>query len=295
MEVHSVCSAAGQWRYQAPPPLSDTQFERWLDFLEQRTGITYLRHKSMLQSGLYRRMSAIGCDDYDRYYGQVRDGALGALEWSELLNCITIKETRFFRDVAAFAHLEEYLLQRIAVAERAGATLELWSAGCATGEEAWSLAMVARRSVEITGSSLYYGVTGTDISAAALNTARTGSYPSVRLGHVGQHLRRSYALPDGGGLQMDDSLARRVCFVHANLMGGDDFLDIDMDVIFCQNVLIYFRPASRHKVLDDLVARLKPGGLLMLGQGESVGWRHSKVCRVRSKQVEAYIRHSSIP
>jgi type IV pilus assembly protein PilK len=293
LDVTSV--ATGPWRYRAPPPLSDAQFERWLICLEQRTGISYLRHKSILQAGLNRRMSVIGCVDYDRYYAGVQEAGTGALEWGELLNCITIQETRFFRDAAAFACLEEYLLQRVASAERAGGALELWSAGCATGEEAWSMAMVAERSIAITGSSLYFGVTGSDISAAALRVARAGSYPSARWCHIDPQLRQSYALPDSGTLQIGEALGQRACFVLSNLVDGDAALDIDMDVIFCQNVLIYFRPACRRRVLDNLVARLKPGGLLVVGQGESLGWRHANVCRVRTRQVEAYLRHSTKP
>lgn len=292
MSINATTATGPSWQYQAAPELNQEQFERWQALLERRTGISYELHKSILQAGLYRRMYEIGVNDYEHYFQMVQDGAAGFLEWGELLNRVTIQETRFCRDQGAFSFLEQYLLQRIVELQSRDDTLELWSAGCASGEEAWSLAIQAKRCIEQLGEPMYYGVIGTDISNAALNIARRAEYQEAQLADLLPEWRcGNLQTLEGDRARVVESLADRVCFVQSNLVFAEELLGIDMDVIFCQNVLIYFRQSSKHKVLDCLVDHLKPGGLLVVGPGESVGWTHSGVSRVRSGQLEAYIRH----
>jgi type IV pilus assembly protein PilK len=288
---NATTDGAPGWRYKAPPTLGEQQFERWQSLLEQRTGISFSLHKSILQAGLYRRMHEIGIDDYEAYFDTVQDGAAGFLEWGELLNRITIKETRFFRDAAAFEFLQQYLQQRIQSLQQSNDTLDLWSAGCASGEEAWSLAMQAKSVIEQQQASLYYGVVGTDISNAALLAARQAVYRDKQLVNLQPAMREQcLSAVSDDCYRIADALAERVCFVQSNLISAEELLGIDMDVIFCQNVLIYFRQGSKHKVLDCLLDHLKPGGLLVVGQGESVGWTHAGVSRVPCRELEAYIR-----
>lgn len=280
------------WTYKASPELSDTQFGQWQELLEQRTGIRFSLHKSILQAGLYRRMQEIRCDDYEEYFQRVQEGPAGLFEWSELLNRITIRETRFFRDRPSFDFLHDYLLQRLAESAARSGTLELWSAGCATGEEAYSLAIQAQECVDLSGARVYYGVTGTDISSAALAHAREGIYRTRQLEHLSENLRERMTIDAGGSRRQVGSVLReRVCFVQANLMQPQRLPMIAMDVIYCQNVLIYFSRTSQKEVLDGFVERLKPGGLLIVGHGEAQHWRHPQLTRVRSSGVQAYIRH----
>lgn len=289
--MNNATTGEAPWRYKAPQQLSEDQFERWQALLEKRTGITFSLHKSILQAGLYRRMYEIGQDDYEAYFNAVQDGAAGFQEWGELLNRITVQETRFFRDPEAFAYLADWLPARIEALKQGDDTLELWSAGCASGEEAWSLAIQARRCIEQFGQPMYFGVIGTDISNAALSAARQAQYREQQLRDLDPaQLVGNLEVGGDGRYRVLPELADRVCFVQSNLVSAEELLGIDMDVIFCQNVLIYFRQGSKHKVLDCLVDHLKPGGLLVVGQGESVGWTHNGVTKVRSGQLEAYIR-----
>lgn len=280
------------WTYKAPPAFSDEAFGRWQSLLEERTGISFSLHKSILQAGLYRRMQEIECEDYDEYFHKVQDGAAGFLEWGELLNRITVQETRFFRDDSAFDYVHEYLLQRIPGLVESKGSLEIWSAGCASGEEAYSLAMLAQECIELSGARMYYGVTGTDISNAALIAARSARYRERQLHTVNRALLDRY-MNDAGNdtYEVVSTLKERVCFVQSNLVDADEMLGIHMDIIFCQNVLIYFRQSSKRQVLNNLVDHLKPGGILVVGQGEAMGWEHPDVSRVRSNQIDAYIRH----
>lgn len=280
------------WTYKTPPVFNDEQFARWQKLLEERTGISFSLHKSILQAGLFRRMQEIECEDYETYFHKVQDGAAGFLEWGELLNRITIQETRFFRDESAFDFLHEYLLLRIPGIVQDGGSLEMWSAGCASGEEAYSLSMLAQECIELSGARLYYGVTGTDISNAALIAARSAKYIERHLHGVNPALRERYMLQAGHGTwEVSQALKERVCFIQSNLVNSEELLGIKMDVIFCQNVLIYFRDNCKQQVLKSLVEHLKPGGILVLGQGEAMGWEHPGVSRVRSKLLDAYIRH----
>lgn len=280
------------WTYKTSPELSDIQFGQWRELLEQRTGIHFSLHKSILQAGLYRRMQEIRCDDYEEYFQHVQAGPAGLFEWGELLNRITIRETRFFRDRSSFDFLHDYLLQRLAESGTRSGTLELWSAGCATGEEAYSLAIQAEECVELAGARVYYGVTGTDISSAALAHAREGVYRERQLEHLPEALCERVTTDFGHGRRrVSNALRERVCFVQANLMQSQRLPMIAMDVIYCQNVLIYFSRTSQKDVLDSFVERLKPGGLLIVGHGETQHWRHPQLARVRSPGVQAYIRH----
>lgn len=289
--INNATTGEAPWRYKAPVQLSEQQFERWQALLESRTGITFSLHKSILQAGLYRRMYEIGVDDYEAYFESVQDGVAGFLEWGELLNRITVQETRFFRDADAFSYLAEWLPNRIEELRQREDTLELWSAGCASGEEAWSLAIQARHCIERQDQPMYYGVIGTDISNAALSAARQAEYREKQLTNLNPDWHSANLKCSAEGrYKILPELADRVCFVQSNLVSAEELLGIDMDVIFCQNVLIYFRQSSKHRVLDCLVDHLKPGGLLVVGQGESVGWTHKSVARVRSGQLEAYVR-----
>jgi chemotaxis methyl-accepting protein methylase len=292
MTNNATTGETQEWRYKAPPVLTDDQFARWHSLLEMRTGISFAMHKSILQAGLYRRMSEVGASDYEAYYDTVQGGAAGFLEWGELLNRVTVQETRFFRDAAAFDYVQTFLQQRVAQLCASGGSLDLWSAGCASGAEAWSLAILARACIEEHNASLYYGVIGTDISSAALIAARKGVYREDQLASLPPAWRQqSLRAIDDKHSVMADEMAERVCFVQSNLVSAEELLGIDMDVIFCQNVMIYFRQSSKHKVLDCLADHLKPGGLLVVGQGESAGWKHTGLSPVRSRQLEAYIRH----
>ena len=280
------------WRYKAPPAFSEFQRKRWQALLAARTGISYALHTSILQAGVYRRMVEVGCEDYDTYFHLVQDGIAGRREWAELLNYVTVQDTRFFRDLDAFNYLKAYLLQRIPSLDKRHDTLEMWSAGCASGEEAWSLALLAQQCIELSRRELYYGVLGTDISGGALARARGGIYRESQLANIDQDTRRRWLQPAGeSSFRVVAEIAQRVCFVHANLTATDEGTHGKMDVIFCQNVLIYFKQQCRKKVLDSLMAKLKPGGLLLLGAGESGGWRHRDVDPVRCRQMEAYLRN----
>ncbi len=280
------------WALQSIPDLTDAEFSTWQNLLEERTGISFERHKQILQTGLGQRMREVGCLDYGQYFRQVCYGKGGALEWEALLKTLTVKETRFFRDPDAFEFVRKYLFNRL-LNPQADKTLEIWSVACSTGEEPYSMAMLANDSIEGLGVNKYFGVTATDICLASLAEARSGRYSRRRVEHTAPDLRERYFEDQDSHFAVADWLREKICFVQANIIELGDLPIANQDIIYCQNVLVYFRRWRQHQVLDQLATRLKPGGIMVLGSGEGAGWSNTTVRRADDDSVQAYIKIAS--
>ena len=280
------------WSFKAPQELSDEQYLQWQTLLEQRTGICFLQHKSIMQKGLLQRMREVGIDDYQQYFSLVSAVPEGAVEWQLLVDRVSVKETSFFREPFSFAAVRQYLLSRLdAGLFDQDSTLDIWSVGCSTGEEAYSLAMMASDMLNYTASCAFLGVVATDISRTALAVASQGVYPARKLEALSPEMLQQYFVAGGKGLyQVRESLRQNICFVQGNITELNSVPKMKMDIIFCQNVLLYFRREKQKSVLDILVEHLKPGGMLMLGPGEVAGWRHPEVYRSSDEFVQAYLR-----
>ncbi|MDO6682163.1 protein-glutamate O-methyltransferase CheR [Oceanobacter sp. 5_MG-2023] len=271
------------------PELSDDQFGRWQALLEERTGMCMpVQRRTFLQTSLGIRMREIECSNYSEYYSKVVNGPTGAIEWNTLVDRLTVQETRFFRDPDAFEFVGNYI-QTMATALDDGQTLEMWSVGCSSGEEAYSLGMVADK--YLSPVEHQYAVTGTDISTFALRKARAARYPLSALGWIADDLRDQYCLrTDDGHMQVTDSVRQRCCFTQVNLLNLSAFPLQSQHVIYCQNVLIYFRRWRRREILNVLAERLVPGGILVIGLGEIVGWSNPLVDPVRGGKLTAFVR-----
>jgi chemotaxis methyl-accepting protein methylase len=277
------------WTYQPPRELSKQQFSRWLALLETRTGISFARHQLILQTGLFQRMRETGAVDVDEYFEQASSVPDGLAEWVQLLDRVTVKETRFFREPAAFAVVHHYLCTRLKQQGENNASLNLWSVGCSSGEEAYSLAMIADDAIGNSLADCHLAVTATDISSAALKIARQGRYVAQKLTALQPRFKSRYAeRVSATEYQLVDSLRQRLCFTRGNVLNVADMPRQAMDVIYCQNVLIYFRHACQLQVLDSLVEHLKPGGMLVFGSAEAAGWHHPAMRRSADVAVRAY-------
>ncbi|GLZ85153.1 methyltransferase PilK [Metapseudomonas resinovorans] len=287
---HDSMQPGGVWALKPLADMTTAEFHDWQKLLEERTGVVVSdQRRSFLQTNLSARMRELGVQDYASYYRQVTDGPRGAVEWSTLLDRLTVQETRFFRHPASFELLADYLRGRI----EGGLTrpLEIWSVGCSSGEEPYSLAMVAAEALGGTEQPDYFGVTGTDISLNALAKAREGLYGARRLEQLEQALtERYFQAQDDGRYKIVPSLAARVCCARLNVLELAKAPMSGMDVIFCQNLLIYFRRWRRREILNRLAERLAPGGLMVLGVGEVVGWQHPDLEPVANEQVLAFTR-----
>jgi type IV pilus assembly protein PilK len=287
-EGHDMQS--GVWALQPLADMTATEFRDWQTLLEERTGVVLNeRRRAFLQTNLSARMRELGVMDYATYYRQVTDGPRGAVEWSTLLDRLTVQETRFFRHRPSFEVLESYLRERL----QQGVTQpwELWSVGCASGEEPYSLAISAAEVLRESEHPDHFGVTGTDISLNALSKARDGQYGARRLEQLETDLCQRYFLAqDDGRFKVVPNLAARVCCARLNVLELAKAPMSGMDVIFCQNLLIYFRRWRRREILNRLAERLVPGGLLVIGVGEVAGWQHPELIPVADERVLAFTR-----
>ena len=280
------------WAYEAPQELTNDQYARWQNLLEERTGISFLEHKSILQKGLRQRMREIGADNYENYFEKVRTIPEGVVEWMQLVDRISVKETSFFREKYSFKSVQKFLLERLeSIGEAPGQTLDIWSVGCSTGEEAYSLAMLATEALNYLETEIFLAVFATDISQSALTVAREGQYSQAKISNLPKPFREKYfSKANEKKAEIVGKLKHRVCFSQGNMQVHSESPPVLMDVIFCQNVFVYFRRERQHIVLDHLVEKLKPGGLLMIGPGEVIGWNNTRVKRTADNLVQSYIK-----
>lgn len=279
------------WSLRTVPELTDKQFDQWTKLLEERAGIALSdQQRVFLQTQVSMRMRELGHEDYGQYYHRVVDGLAGMVEWSVLLDRLVVKETSFFRHQPSIDFVINQLQHRINN-RRLKDSFELWSVGCSTGEEPYSLGMVVNDCFELAVLEPYYGITATDISRAALNTAREGIYDSRKLERMPTHFEKRYFDKTAEEkLQVKASLKDRICFSQGNVLNIAEMPEVSMDVIYCQNLLVYFRRWLRWEIMDAFAQRLKPGGILVIGLGEVVDWVHDDVERVNIEDVQAYIR-----
>lgn len=280
------------WSLRPLADMSSAEFNDWQALLEERSGMVVTeQRRTFLQANLSSRMREVGAVDYASYFRQVTDGPRGAVEWATLMDRLTVQETRFFRHPPSFSLLSRYLRQRV-VSGIGDQPWSLWSVGCASGEETYSLAICAEEVLSETQvAGARFGVTGTDISLSALKRSREGRYDERRLEQLDTGVRERYFKPmSERQYQVIPSLAARVCFARLNVLELAGAPMSDMDVIFCQNLLIYFRRWRRREILNRLAERLAPGGLLVIGVGEVVGWQHPELVPVVDSEVLAFTR-----
>lgn len=274
------------------PDMEEEQFLRWQSLLEERTGMCLApQRKSFLQTSLGIRMRELGCKDYEDYYRKVTTGSAGAIEWATLSDRLTVQETRFFRDVDALNFVKHHL-QEMAKVAAPGFSFDIWSMGCSSGEEVYSLAMLADECLTPLGKN--YSVTGTDLSTVVLRKARQGKYPLRKLETLPASYRQRYCVAlDGNEYQIVPSLRDRTCFTQVNALDLDAFPVQGVSVIYCQNLLIYFRRWRRREILNALAERLVPGGILVTGLGEMVDWQHPKMTQIDNNKLSIYVRHNN--
>ncbi|MEX0730467.1 MAG: protein-glutamate O-methyltransferase CheR [Aquisalimonadaceae bacterium] len=277
----------------ALPDMDDRQFEQWAGLLEERTGMTMPRaRKSFLVTSVGMRMREIGYEDFDTYYAHLTSGLIGNLEWNALVDRLTVHETRFFRDPRALDVLSDTILPELVRRPDWDGDLNVWSVGCSTGEEVCTLAMVLDAFAGAHTEEVRFGITGTDISLQSLSVARTGVYGERRARQIPDGYRVNYCEVDSPGrFRLIHALRRRLAFAQMNVLDAAVASPRRMDVIYCQNLLIYFARPRRVEILNGLVRHLRPGGALVLGAGEMMNWTNPVMERLPNrKDVLAYRR-----
>lgn len=273
------------------PDMDEKQFRQWVDLLEKRTGtVLPPARKSFLVTNLGLRMREIGYTSYQEYFEQLNSGINGLKEWSILVDRITVHETRFFRHPQSLEIVVEKVRSKLPD-ENGSVNIQAWSVACATGEEAYTLAIVIDQALSSCKGKSYFGITATDISQASLLTGREGIYSGRRMDNIDQLHLQQYFTPLGDGrYEICGQLSKRVCFARMNVLDIGHEPIGKMDIIYCQNLLIYFEREMRKELVNTMVEHLYPGGLLILGSGELLGWKHPLMEKISCNHTLAYKR-----
>lgn len=253
--------------------LDDAEFKRITAMLYERFGIYLSDQKRTLVSGrLSKRLRALGLDSFTDYLEYLSSDRTGG-ELAEMINRITTNHSFFFREREHFDFLDKTVLAEVdgLISQSARYPLRIWSAGCASGEEIYSIAMLLRERYHDRIDGIDVGLLATDISLAALNQARKGEYASSKLDELSRSFLDAYFRKSGDdSYAIDERLKSMVLFKRLNLMTEPYPLKGQFDAIFCRNVMIYFDQESRRKVVASLFRYVKPGGYFFIGHSESL-------------------------
>jgi chemotaxis protein methyltransferase CheR len=253
--------------------LSSLDFDRLRALVYDESGINLSADKkTMMEIRLKRRLRSLDIPSYQEYCKRLFQPEGKAAELVHLIDVITTNKTDFFREPDHFEYLVEKALPELA--SRLGRTRRslVWSAGCSTGEEPYTLAMVlSEYAAQCPG--FRFGVLATDISTAVLAKAANGIFKSEALAPVPKHLQRKYFMrsrdPASDLLRAVPEVRDLIEFRRLNFMDADLAIAEAPEVIFCRNVIIYFDRPTQVRLLHKLVRNLVPGGYFFAGHSES--------------------------
>lgn len=250
--------------------LTTEDFRLLRDVFYEHAGLVYDESAMMLfDRRLGERLEALGLPSYQAYYKYLRFDARNLQEIEEAVERLTTKETYFFRQEYQLRAFQSELLPRLEQANARSRRLLVWSAGCSTGEEAYTLAALILESGRFEGWDVR--VIGSDLSKQSVAHARRGVYGAGSLRATSARDKARYFYEQDDGFHVQDNIKKLCQFGQMNLFDvGRGNLVGRVDAIFCRNVLIYFDVRSRKRVIDNLYQRLSPGGYLMLGHSESL-------------------------
>ncbi len=253
------------------PKLSREELHALADLFAQACGFVLREDLAFVaERRLAVRLEVLGLGDFKAYTRYLKHDPKGREELDHAIELVMPHETYFFREPAQLEALEHELFEALVEKNQRQRRLKLWSAGCATGEEPYTLAMLLVGSRRFVGWEL--DVLGTDLSTKSLVTARHAEYgPSALRATSSAQLAKYFELAPSGRHRVRTEFREVVRFGHVNLLDRDALGTLEgQDVICCRNVLIYFDVETRRRVIDAFYDCLTPGGYLLLGHSENL-------------------------
>jgi len=253
--------------------ISETFLKKLSESIASYTGLDFSKDREQaLQRSLRNAAANLGFEDALSYCAWILEAPSGEDRIRNLVEYVTIGETHFFRDKKFFHALEDKILPELIRAGRSSQrTLRIWSAGCATGEEPYSIAILIQKLIPDL-SSWQIDLVGTDVNREFLRKAAEGIYNQWSFRGVSQPIQRAYFHKNGDGYSILPAIKQMVRFFEFNLNQDiHPFLNENMgnwDMILCRNVLMYFAPEGQQKVLDNLAGRLAEHGLIIVSPAE---------------------------
>jgi len=247
---------------KAPDPLTTA-----LALLRERTKFDFSGYKKgTLRRRIQRRMSQGHINDLLKYVEMLRNDPV---EVTALFKDLLINVTSFFREPAAWQILQEQVIRRLVAEKNTDAPLRAWIPACATGEEAYSIAMVLIEEIQAAGKSCRLQIFASDVDAEALETARAGIYPEGIAAHVSAERLSRFFIKREHSYQVNRELRDTVVFAQQSLVSDPPFSRLDL--ISCRNFFIYLEPAVQGRLIPLLHFALLEGGYLFLGSAEGIG------------------------
>ena len=235
--------------------------------LRDRTGNDFALYKeNTIHRRIERRMNVHQIENLRQY---LRFVLANPHELDALFQELLIGVTSFFRDPQAFEVLEQKVLPALVEGKPEGATLRLWVAGCSTGEEAYSLAILFREYLTQQKLRLTVQIFASDLDSRAIETARAGLYPVGIAGDIAPERLQRFFTKEDGSYRVKKEIRDLVVFATHNILTDAPFTKLDL--LSCRNLLIYLEAKAQHKILPLFHYALKPNGILFLGSSETIG------------------------
>lgn len=255
-------------------------FQDLLSYIETKTAFKCRRYKEKpLKRRIAVRMRALGLTDFCQYHDHIKNNPS---ELKKLLDTLTINLSYFFRNPETFEYLKTSIFP---IFKKKMGTLTFWSAGCAQGEEPYSLAIIAQESSLLNRVKIF----GTDIDNHTLEEAARGIYSPTAFQYTPDHIVAHYFEKTKRGLQINEEIRQRVHFLNLDLFESSSFEPCDL--IMCRNVLIYVDRDAQSVILKNFYNRLKSGGFLIIGKVELlIGIPEAELFEVVSREEHIYMK-----
>lgn len=253
--------------------LTDAEFRQLRAFIYDHTGISLSDHKrALVYARLAKRLRHHRLDCFADYYKLLTENDADGSELVEMINCITTNKTDFYREPHHFRFLTDHVFPEIrARGAQGGRRVRIWSAGCSSGEEPYTLAITVRESFPI-NEPWDVRILATDIDTRVLAHAEAGQYTDEQASRIPDALLHKYFYRDQaeGTVLAKQTLKDLIRFKRLNFMDDPWPMRGPFDAIFCRNVIIYFDRPTQRRLIERFTQLLRPGGCLFLGHSESL-------------------------
>jgi two-component system CheB/CheR fusion protein len=278
-----VARFTGSWMAVPPAPGKLRGLGQIMATLRSRTGHDFsLYKKNTVIRRIERRMALHEFQDEESYARYLKQDPA---EVQALFKELLINVTNFFRDPEAFQLLRTEVLPSLLKGRTEGSEFRVWVAGCATGEEAYSIAIVLRELLDELHLDLKVQIYATDLDDDAIDRARLGAYPTSIVQDVTPERLRRFFLKDEGGYRIRKELREVVVFAVQNVIKDPPFTRLDL--LSCRNLMIYLEPEAQDRILNTFHYALRPGGVLFLSPSESIG-QHGEQFKPLSRKWTLY-------
>ena len=264
-----------------PVFLTDADFELYRTLIYNESGIHFTpTNRSILESRLKERLREKGIDSVKDYFASIsKDQG----ELKNFLDSITTNLTRFFRNQAHFDALENFVIPELMKIKKTDTTIRIWSAGCSTGEEPYTIAMLLS---EILPPSWKFELLASDLSLKCLMTAKEGFYADGRISGIPEAYLKKYFDKVEGGYKVRPELMAKIRFDYHNL--NNDSGQKNLDLVFCRNVIIYFDEAAQTAVINRFWNAMASKSFLFIGHSESLFGMDTKFEFVKTEWATLY-------